>query len=197
MKYTIVPIALLLFGMGGCALNPSPPMQTYTLTPAMVKPVTYSPYRQRVVKVSFPQSIKEPLSDKIPFSYSVGDRGYYLNSSWANNIGQLLQGVLMESLEQSRLFKAVLPYASTATEDLRLECMVYDISHHLRNGESYAVFSVGVALVDAHSGRLLRLKRFSYKEKTPTVDARGYVTALHRALARFENALVAWLAKGD
>ena len=193
---TIIPIGLLLFGLSGCVLSPEPPLQTFTLATPPVKRVAHSPYAQKVLKVSFPQSVKEPLSDKIPFSYSSGDRGYYLNSSWSNNIGQLLQGVLMEGLEKSHLFKAVLPYASTAGEDLRLESMAYDISHHLRGEESYAIFSVGVALVDAQRGKLLKVKRFSYKEPTPTVDAKGYVRATQKALARFENDLIAWLAEG-
>jgi len=185
----------MMLGLGGCAMKSAPPLQTYTLATEPVKRVKVSPYAGKVLKVSFPQSIKEPLSDKIPFSYSASDRGYYLNATWTNNIGQLLQGVLMESLEQSGLFKAVLPYASTAGEDLRLESMVYDISHHLKGNESYAVFSVGVALVDADTGKLLRMKRFSYKEPTPTVDSKGYVSAVQKALARFERDLIAWLAR--
>lgn len=190
---TLYMILIVMFGMSGCAMKEAPPLQTYTLETHTVSAVSSSQYRNKVLKVSFPQTLTEPLTDQMAFSYSSSDRGYYQNSQWANNIGKLIQGSLIETLQKSRLFKAVLPAASTVNEDLRLESVVYDFSHHVRGNESYAIISIGFTLIDTHTGKLIKTKRFSYKEMTLTVNAAGYVQATNRAMQRLEADLIDWL----
>jgi len=179
--------------LGGCAGSEAPPVTTYVMKVPSFSPVTFSPNKEKVLKVAFPESLRENISDKMLYSYSDEDRGVYLNSRWANNIGKMLQGVMIETLEKSGAFKAVLPYSSTATEDLRIETYIYDISHHIRGNRSYAVLSVEVSLIDTYTGKLLKTKRFTYEEPTPTVDAKGYVEATNRILIRYNRDLLRFL----
>jgi len=190
IRYILVGAALLL---SGCALKEAPPMKNYTLDAGTVSAVERGKYRDKVLKVSYPQVLKEKVTDKMSFSYSSSDRGVYVNSQWSNNLEKLIEGNIIAVLQQSRLFKAVLPYASTAGEDLRLESMIYDFSHHIRGDASYAVVSIQFALIDTETGRLIKTKRFSYRENTPTVDAQGYAQATNRALHRLSVDLIAWL----
>ena len=96
-------------------------------------------------------------------------------------------------MTHSRIFKAVLPYESTAGEDLRLESIVFDFSHHVRGEASFAIVSIQMNLINTDSGKLIKTKRFSYKEQTQTLDARGYVEATNRAMGRLSRDLVVWL----
>ncbi len=192
MRYIFV---LLLAGMvfTGCAMKDAPPQKVYTLDAGSVaQPASYS-YRSKVLKVSYPQALKESLTDEMHFSYSISDRGVYQNSRWSNNLGKLLQGEIIRGLQEARLFKAVLPSGSSADSDLNLESLIYDFSHHVREGASYAVVSIEFILVDVHTGRVLKSKRFSYREVTPTVNAEGYVIATNRAMTRLMQDVVAWL----
>jgi cholesterol transport system auxiliary component len=127
------------------------------------------------------------------YSYGSSERGEYLNSQWANNTGKLIQGNIIETLVQSKIFKAVLPYRSTANEELRLESTIFDFSHHVRGEASYAVVSMQFSLINTDSGKLIKTRRFSYKENTQTLDARGYVEATNRAMSRLGRDLVVWL----
>ena len=179
--------------ISGCALKEAPPMNTYTLEVENVSVIQHSKYRNKVLKVAYPQTLKEKVTDRMRFSYSSNDSGVYQNSQWSNALEKLIQGSVITMLQESRMFKAVLPYASTAGEDLRLESMIYDISHHIRGKASYAVLSIEFALIDTSTGRLIKTKRFSYKEETPTVDARGYAEATNQALQRLSRDLVMWL----
>ena len=191
MKQIVLLVAALL--MGGCALKEAAPMKLYMLDAGNIAPVVSSPYRHSVLKVSYPQTLKEEMTEKMRFSYSDSDRGVYLNSEWSNSVEKLIEGTIIEVLQQSHLFKAVLPYASTAGEDYRLESIIYDISHHVRKEGSYAVVSIGFSFIDTDTGKLLKTKRFSYRELTPTVDASGYVIATNRAMHRLAHDLVLWL----
>jgi cholesterol transport system auxiliary component len=189
----LIGTGILLLALGGCAMKEAPPLKSYTLDAGKIPAIATQKYRNKVLKVSYPQTLKEPVTDRIAFSYSSSDRGYYQNSQWSNDLGKLLQGSIIETLQRSRIFKAVLPYASTAGEDLRLESTIYDFSHHIRGDASYAVVSVGFSLIDTQTGKLIRTKRFSYREPTPTVNAQGYVMATNRALHRLSLDLIRWL----
>jgi cholesterol transport system auxiliary component len=189
----LIGVLAVLTGITGCAMKEAPPLQTYTIEIGKVAPVHAGRYRKKVLKVSFPQTLTEALTDQMAFSYSSSDRGYYQNSQWSNNLGKLIQGSVIVTLQQSGLFKAVLPAASSANEDLRLESVLYDFSHHVRGEDSYAVVSIAFNLIDTHTGKLLKSKRFSYREPTPTVNAEGYVAATNKALHRLVIDLIHWL----
>jgi cholesterol transport system auxiliary component len=182
-----------LFVLSGCSLKEAAPLKVYTLDSGNVTPVAYSNYRNKTIKVSYPQTLKEKLTNGMAYSYSSSERGEYLNSQWSNNAGKLIQGNIIQVLVQSRIFKAVLPYESTAGEDLRLESTVFAFSHHVRGEASYAIVSIQFSLINTDSGKLIKTKRFSYRENTQTLDARGYVEATNRAMARLSRDLVEWL----
>jgi cholesterol transport system auxiliary component len=182
-----------LFVLSGCSLKEAAPLKVYTMDAGNISPVSYSDHRHQTIKISYPQTLKDKLSNEMSYSYSGSERGEYQNSQWSNNVGKLIQGNIIQILVQSRIFKAVLPYASTAGEDLRLESTVFDFSHHVRGEASYAIVSIQFNLINTDSGKLIKTKRFSYKENTLTLDAKGYVEASNRAMVRLSQDLVVWL----
>ena len=200
MKTTMITkriIALLatLWIFGGCSLKEAPPLNLYTFPAPIMEPVEWAPTQGKILKVAFPLSLKEPLTYKMAYAYDNDQCGYYQNSQWSNHVNKMLQGYLIQTLQQSRFYKAVLPYESAVPEDQRLEGIVYDFSHHVNGGLSHAVVSIEFALVDMHSGKLIKRRRFSYREPTPTVDAKGYVTATNKVLEKLSQDLREWLKK--
>ncbi len=192
MRSIILPISTILcVGMLGCTQAPS--MKVYDLEIPHVKMVYASPYKKKVLKVTFPNSVREQISQKMHFSYSDSDNGTYLNSRWSNNISQLLQGTLIDILERSKLFKVVLTDSSTVKEDYRLESNIFIFEHEVREKQSHSVVSIQFTLIDADTGKLLKSKRFSYREKTTTIDAKGYVVASNIIIEKLARDLIAWL----
>ena len=191
MKKYLIVLSLLI--LTACRLKEVPPLKRYTLCVDSRVPVLSSRYRTKIVKVAFPQMLKERMSHKMYYTYSVKEKGVYQNAQWSNNIGKLLQGSFIQILDQSRLFKAVLPYTSSAGEDLRLESTIFDFSHHVRGDDSYAVVSIEFSLINTDTGRFIKNKKFNYKEETSTTDAKGYVEATYRAMGRLSRDLVEWL----
>jgi len=195
VSVTLGKTALLLglFFLNGCSLKDSKPMTEYSLMTPDIAAVTSSRFRTKTIKVTYPVGLKEKLSREMNFSYSLNDRGSYQNSQWSNGVAQLLQGTIIEALDQSRAFGGVLSYNSTAYADYRLESSVYDFSHHVRGEASYAVVSIKFTLIDTSTGKMVRIKKFSYREPTSTVDARGYVEATNRIMAKLTRDLIKWL----
>jgi cholesterol transport system auxiliary component len=190
----IKPLAftIIIFGLLGCSTK-EPALKVYSLDAAPVSTAQSSTYKNKSIKVTYPQGIKNKISQKMNFSYSSIDRGTYQNSEWSNNMSKLLQGTFIEALDESRLFKVVLSDTSSAREDYRLESDIFAFEHRVRDTQSHAIVSIQFNLISVKTGDIVKSKRFSYKEATPTTDAKGYVAATNVAVSKLSRGLVAWL----
>lgn len=184
--------ALIAILTVGCSSKVSP-LSSYTLQAPKVEKTDYKKYKKKSIMVMQPQSLKEKMSQKMYFSYSPTLQGAYQNSRWSNDVGKLVQGTLIDTLQSSGMYKGVVSYASTAQADYRLECTIYDFSHRVRGELSHAIVSIDVALVSTDTGKLIKSKRFSYMEPTRTTDAKGYVEATNKAVMRLSSDLLQWL----
>lgn len=188
-------IWIMLFLMfQGCSLK-EPPLKIYTLNTTTNIKVYNHTFKEKTLKVNYPQSIKEKIGQEMNFSYSETEQGSYQNARWSNSLGQLLQGVFLETLQQSGLFGTVLSFSSSAREDYRLESTVFAFSHCVRGDISNAAVSIQFSLIDADTGKLMKSRRFSYAVPTITTDAKGYTDAANQALDQLSRDLAAWLEK--
>jgi cholesterol transport system auxiliary component len=186
----VVAVGMIL---GGCAFKEMPPIRVYTIQNSAVTVSHSTKYRQKILQLSYPRALSGRATDQMHYSYSSMERGTYQNARWENTLPRLLQGTLVAALQQSRIFKAVFPETSAIREDLRLESLIYDFSHHIRGGSSYAAVSIRFALLDAETGALVKTKRFTYSEKTTTCNAQGYVEAVNRIMKKLTADLIMWL----
>ena len=183
-----------LFFLGGCAIK-STPVRSFTLNPSYhYGKVSHSPYRNKSIKVVYPNSIKGKSSSSICFSYNKLEEGSYQNSIWSSSSSQLLTGTIIRALEHGAVFKSVIDYTSLANTDYLLESEVYDIYHKVRKNLSVSVLSIRFDLISTDNNVLVKSKKFSYEIPTETVDAVGYVKATNIALEKLSADLVRWLA---
>lgn len=182
---------MILTGLVGCTKEPA--MKVYSLETPIMMPVPGSHYKNKSIKITYPQSLRNKISQKMNFSYSSIDSGNYQNAEWSNNMSKILQGTFIEVLDASKLFKAVLSDTSTAKEDYRLESNIFAFEHSVRGKASNAVVSIQFNLISIETGRLAKTKRFTYREPTLTTDAKGYVAATNTVVSKLSRDLVAWL----
>jgi ABC-type uncharacterized transport system auxiliary subunit len=181
--------------LSGCAFK-SATLRTFTLNPSYhFGKVSHSPYRQKSIKVAYPNSIKGKSSSSICFSYSRLEEGNYQNASWSSSSSQLLTGSIIRALEHGGVFKSVIDYTSLANTDYLLESEVYEICHKVRKGLSVSVLSMRFDLIDTDNNVLVKSRKFTYEIPTKTVDAAGYVVATNRAMEKLSIDLVRWLAQ--
>lgn len=182
---------MLCIGLLGC--TQAPVLKVYSLDIPKVQKITHASYKQKVIKVSFPHSLREQMSQKMNFSYSHNDYGTYMNSEWSNHMSKLLQGTVIDILDSAKLFKAVLPDTTTLKVNYRLESNIFAFEHQVRGDASHAIVSIQFTLIDADTGKLVKSKRFSYQEATTSTNAQGYAYATNVAMARLSKDLVEWL----
>ena len=190
MIRSIVVIGICI-GFIGCSKAPA--LKVYSLNVPMVKATQHSRYSTKSIKVTYPQSLREQMSQKMNFSYSISDRGTYQNSEWSNNMNRLLQGTFIEVLDSAKLFKVVLSDTTTLKENYRLESNIFAFEHRVRDSASHSIISVQFTLINADTGKLVKSKRFSYAEPTQTTNAEGYADATNKALSRLSQDVLKWL----
>ena len=190
-KYFVLSVVLVWSGFMGCTQAPA--LKIYSLNIPQLQAVPASLYATKTIKVPYPYSTGEELSQKMQFAYGNTSRGAYQNAQWSNSLGKLLQGTLVEVLDNSRLFKTAVLDTSAVREDYRIESTVFAFRHTVEANRSYALVSIQFTLVDTKEGQVLKSRRFSYQEATPTVDAEGYAKAVNVALSRLSRDLLQWL----
>ena len=191
--YSFLILFSITFGFVGCTKQPI--LKIYTLDTPTTKKVATSQHKTKTLKVMYPQSLKSAISSKMLFSYSLNEQGSYENAQWSNSIAKLLEGTFIQTLEQSKIFKAVIAYTSTANEDYRLESNIFELSHEVRGNKSHSVVSIQFSLVHARKSMLIATKMFSYIIPTKTTNAKGYVDATNEAIHKMSDDLVMWIKR--
>ena len=186
-----IAFIIITIGILGCTKEPA--LKVYSLNTPSVNAVQNSSYKSKSIKVTYPKSLKDEVSQKMHFSYSSIDSGNYQNSEWSNNMSKLLQGTFIEVLDESKLFKVVLFDTSTVREDYRLESNIFAFEHRVRGDLSHAIVSIQFNLISIETGSMVQSKRFTYAEATPTIDAKGYVAATNVAVSKLSQDLLKWL----
>ena len=187
----ILTFFIVCAGLLGC--TQAPVLKVYSLTVPRVQKVSYASYKYKVLAVNFPQSLREQMSQKMNFSYSHSDYGTYINSEWSNHMSKLLQGTILDVLDSAKLFKAVLPDTTTLKVNYRLESNIFAFEHQVRGEASHSVISIQFTLIDADTGKLVKTRRFNYKETTVSTNAQGYARATNVAMAKLSKDLIRWL----
>jgi len=185
-------LIVMIISLFGCSKLPT--LDIYSIEMPIIKSKQQSKYKNKTVKIAYPKSLKDTITQNMDFTYSSSERGSYQNSQWSNNLAKLLQGATIELLESSQIYKAVVPDSSTISEDYTIESTIYAFYHSLKSNNSKAIVSIEYRLIDSTDNRLIKSKRFSYAEDTTTKDAKGYVEATNKIMKRLGDDLLSWLS---
>lgn len=184
---------LIIISLWGCSKLPS--LETYTIEMPYIKSKQNAKYKNKIVKVAYPKSLKDTLTQNMDFTYSSSERGNYQNSQWSNNLAKLIQGATIELLANSDIYKSVISDNSTIKENYTVESTIFAFYHSLQNNQSKAIVSIEYRLIDSTDNTLIKTKRFSYSENTTSTDAKGYANATNKAMKRLGDDLLEWLSR--
>jgi len=185
----------ILLLASGCATQSSPPVTEYALSPHALPGQAQKTKLPLTIRVS---PVEASRIYQVPDLYYV-EAGYqrnpYAYNRWVDAPVRMLQLVLQDRLEQSGLFKAVLPSSSSLAADLRLEITLYDFSQHLgQDNSSEGVVRLQAYLIDTRKGRLLGEQQFVSRVPATSNSAEGGVAAINAAVSDILPQLIDWLA---
>lgn len=185
---------LAMFILVGCS---SKTVDVYTLkySESLSKKATFA-NKNKTIKISIPKSTKEIRKNKILYAKTPYMRESYAYSRWSDTPNHMIEQYLVTLLDQSKLFKAVIPADSKAKSQWILESNIEDFYQYFdKDKRAFAVVKIRFLLIDNKDKRVIASHHFSTKTPAPSLDAKGGVKAMDEALKHIGIQLVNWIDK--
>jgi cholesterol transport system auxiliary component len=180
---------LLLAGCTGLSAQPVTSQTIYVLEaqratkPAQVK-------RDIVLAVSEPQTRPGFDTPQIAYVQKPHELNYFVTSRWADTPARMLEPLLVQAMEQTGCFRAVVQSPGAIPADVRLDTELIRLQHDFVTRPSRVQLTLRAQLIDVRGQRVLAVKQFDESENAASDNAYGGVTAANRAVQRMLDQLV-------
>jgi cholesterol transport system auxiliary component len=177
-----------LFGRGDDS-----PIQSYTFSPREFTQQAETT-SQRILLVSPVQSVGLD-SRRMAYSMRPYESNFYAFSQWADTPPRMLEPLLVQAMESSGLFAAVIDVSSSAPADLRLDVDLLVAQHEFHTARSQGRLVLRAQLNDLAENRILATRLFEAARPAPSENAYGGVLAINLALEDLLRTLVTWVGE--
>lgn len=193
---TVLLMSMLGALLSACSVLPRPQpvvVERYTLD---VRPaeIAKTVSGAAVLLVTRPQARADLDSPRMAYRQQDHTLHYFARSRWADAPAQLLLPGMVEALEASGRFAAVVRVGSAATPDLRLDSELLDFSQDFRVEPSVFRLRLRVQLVDLERRAVISSRIFELQRTAPAQTPYGGVQAANAAWQALLPELVALTA---
>jgi cholesterol transport system auxiliary component len=185
--------ACLLLGMAtllllsGCAALSTPPVvpsqNIYMLDQQPILPASQVRH-DLVLAVSAMQTRPGLDTPQMAYSQRKHELNYFVTSRWADMPARMLEPLVIQALEQTDGFRAVVLTPGAVPADLRLETELTLLHQDFTTHPSRVQLTLRVRLIDVRNKRVLAIRQFDDSEKADSDDAYGGVNAANRIVPR-------------
>ena len=176
-----------IFGGGG----DSQPIQSYVFSPREFEqlPPTDS---QIVILVAPLSSVGHDTRD-MTYTMRPYEHTYYAYSQWADTPPRMMEPLVVQALESSGLFAAVVDVSSSVSARLRVDIDLLVLQHEFHVEPSQGRIVVRVQLHDLDTSQVLGTRVLQAERPAPTENAYGGALALNLALEDILGELIDWI----
>ena len=184
----VLTSALLLAGCAGITTPPVASETIYVLEalratkPAHIK-------RNLVLAISEPQTRPGFDTPQMAYVQQPHELNYFVTSRWADTPARMLGPLLVQAMEQTGSFRAVVQTPSVVPADVRLDTELIHLQHDFVTRPSRVQLTLRAQLIDVRGQRVLAVKQFDESENAAKDNAYGGVTAANRVLQRMLDQL--------
>lgn len=191
-----------LFLAGGCSglrTSATPSPSFYSLDNARAAPqgmasASPSPTAPTLI-VSPPHGASGFDSPRIIYLRTAHKLEYFSHSEWADTPARMLSPLIVNALESSGAFRAVVPSPSAAAGDLRLDTELIRLQQDFGSTPSGVRFTLRATLVDNATRKVLAWREFDENAAATSDDPYGGVLAANRAVRSALEKLGLWCAQ--
>lgn len=185
---------LLLSGCGSILPTPAPPPALYHLTAARDFPPVGAAIATQLV-VDSPNAVAALDSSRIALARSTTTLDYFADAAWTDRLTTMLQGLLIQSLENSHRLAAVAAQGGALRGDVVLAINL----HHFEaiyngSGPPHWRIELTAQLVKMPDRTLIAAHDFAGDAAAPQNDMPAIVDAADTAWRQVARALVDWVA---
>lgn len=193
-------ILALVFFFSACALGPvetSAP-RTYFLNPEISWKNPYG-YGERIGTSTSVLLITQPRGqagfDTARMAYLLRpyEVNYYAFNQWADTPARMVQRIMVENLDKTGLWSAVLQSPGATPAQYRLDCDNLVLEQQFFAQPSRIRLALRAQLIDTRKQTILATRYFEVIEPAVSDDAYGGVAAANHATTKLVTELAAWL----
>lgn len=190
-------VLLLLAAALGCAgmfrSKDQQPMQNYVFSPRQF--VSSAPTSSHLVLLV--SSLQSVGYDARHMAYSMRpyERTFYAFSQWADTPPRLIQPLVVQTMEASGYFRAVIESSSSSPADVRLDLDLLVLQHEYDATWSQGRMVIRAQLNDLTTNGIMGTRIFEATAPAPMETPYGGVLALNVALETILAELVVWVAE--
>ncbi len=140
--------------------------------------------RDLVLAVNLPRALPGFDTPKMAYVQQVLELNYFVSSRWADTPARMLEPLLVQAIEQTGSFRAVVKVAGAVPADIRLDTELIRLQQDFEAKPSRIQLSLRAQLVDVRGQRVLAVRQFDAMENAASDDANGGVSAANRAIQR-------------
>jgi cholesterol transport system auxiliary component len=170
------------------------PILTYLLEIEQTGPVASNPSGP-VLMVSNVRAQTGVGSIQILYLERAFELRQYRYSQWAERPDRMLEPILLNALEASGQFEAVVGVAYGTFADVRLDTSRIQLQHQIFEEPSQARVRMRVQIIDLDTQEVLGTRIFDETEPAPSENPYGGVTAMNLALGRVIDQIVTFTAE--
>jgi len=182
-----MPALMFCAMISSCAVlgnKTPPPLRTYTLeVPAASKGTLAAPRNNApVLLVDVPHAAAGYESNRMVYTRQAQTQEVFANSAWADTPSRMLAPLLVERLQQSGQFRAVLLSPTAAKASLRLDTTILQLQQDFLQVPSRVHFRIQATLLDNNTREVLAWRAVDITRDATTGDAAGGVIAANAAV---------------
>ena len=183
--------------LAGCSVLPAPPAaQLYRLSPSIDDPPNDRVLHKRLV-VDIPVASESLDTDRIALTRNRTRFDYYAESLWTDRVPLLLQGLLVEALENDGTVAEVGRNARTLTPDFVLETEIRDFqaSYAVPDEPPAVIVTLALGLVKMPDRRMVGQMALTESLSASHNSLDSVVEAFDIAVGKILGRSVAWATR--
>ena len=189
---------LMAMALYGCSLGPpeTTPVRTYLLEPNFsAKTIPANPARgdRATLLVSVPRAQPGFETPRMAYLLRPHELNYYAFNQWIDTPGRMMLKLLIESMERSGLWRAVVQAPSSVRAEYRLDCDNLVLEQQFFS-PSHVRVGLRAQLIGIKRQIVIGARNFEAFAASPSGDAYGGVAAANEASAKLLEELTVWVA---
>ena len=180
----LVPATILL--LLGCAALPAPQVASQNIYVLDAQPALQAASSKHdfVLTISHPQARPGFDTPQMIYTRQPHELNSFVTSRWAEPPAHMLESLLVQALEQTGGFRAVVQTTGSVSGDVRLDTELIQLRHDFSIQPSRVQLTLRAQLIDLRGKRVLAVKQFDEVENATRDDAYGGVVAANQLVQR-------------
>ena len=173
--------------LGGCSASllpkapPMPALHALSLDDAAVQPAQPPVAGARVLAVLAPRAAAGFDSANLVYLRRAHEHEAFAQNGWVDTPARMLAPMLVQTLQRSGAFRAVLSGQGSASADLTLDTEIIRLQQDFGSAPSQVRFTLRAVLIDSATRRVLAWREFDRRVPALSDDPRAGVAAANTA----------------